>query len=160
MLEFFDDETECGKLYINYPMVDSYRFTDKLPDEKYCGYEVSLSNCRRFKEILATEKPFYRNEKNLQFNESFREKNIEVLRNWQFINFQNIAKANFICEGENKIPLNKADVAQNSIFNAQLSKYVYTKNSVAILNAFPLFLFEYLKDEKLILPPINFDCCS
>ena len=34
MLGFFFDETINGKLYINYPMVESIKCTQKLPDEK------------------------------------------------------------------------------------------------------------------------------
>ena len=33
MLDFFSDETDNGKLYINYPMIESIRCTRKLPDE-------------------------------------------------------------------------------------------------------------------------------
>lgn len=38
------------------------------------------------------------------------------------------------------------DVAQKQIFESQLQKHVNTDNvEVAILNAFPLFLYEYFK---------------
>ena len=35
MLETFDNETENGKLYIDYPMVESIRYTKELPDSNY-----------------------------------------------------------------------------------------------------------------------------
>ena len=35
MLELFTDETDDGKLYINYPMIESIRYTKELPDEDY-----------------------------------------------------------------------------------------------------------------------------
>ena len=33
MLELFDDETDNGKLYVSYPMVESLYYTKELPDE-------------------------------------------------------------------------------------------------------------------------------
>ena len=42
MLEFFDNETEFGKLYVNYPMSESWRDCDDFFDEKYKDRFVSL----------------------------------------------------------------------------------------------------------------------
>lgn len=154
MLSFFNDETNHGKLYINYPMVDSYRYTDKLPDDNYYTYEISLKNCNRFKELLAKDKPLYRNEKRLQIREIENEyvNNDNVLRDWKYINSQNIAKANYVCTGQNTIPIIKETVTQDSVFKNQLKEFVYKKNTVSILNSFPLFLMDYFKDINLILP--------
>lgn len=35
MLDFFSDETENGKLYINYPMIESLKYTKEIPDANY-----------------------------------------------------------------------------------------------------------------------------
>lgn len=35
MLETFNNETEFGRLYIDYPMVESIRYTKQLPDANY-----------------------------------------------------------------------------------------------------------------------------
>ena len=154
MLAFFNDETVNGKLYINYPMVDSYRYTDELPDEKFYTYEVNLENCNHFKELLAKEKPFYRNEKRLQVRKIVNEyvNNDNVRRDWKFINSQNIAKANYICNDQNSIPEIKGTIKQDFIFEKQLTKFVYNKDTVSVLNSFPLFLMEYFKDISQILP--------
>ena len=40
MLEYFDDETGNGKLYVNYPMIESLKYTKELPDEHYADYVV------------------------------------------------------------------------------------------------------------------------
>lgn len=50
MLEFFNDETENGKLYINYPMIESLKYTKDLPDDNYYTYLVTREECTRFKE--------------------------------------------------------------------------------------------------------------
>ena len=41
MLDMFDDETDNGRLYINYPMVEAIRYTKNLPDADYWTYVVS-----------------------------------------------------------------------------------------------------------------------
>jgi hypothetical protein len=38
MPECFDDETEGGKLNVNYSMVESIRYTKQLPDYAFCSY--------------------------------------------------------------------------------------------------------------------------
>ena len=42
MLEFFDNETDQGKLYVNYPMMESYRDCDDFFDDGYKDRLVSL----------------------------------------------------------------------------------------------------------------------
>ena len=41
-VEFFDNETEQGKLYVNYPMMESYRDCDDFFDNTYRDRTVSL----------------------------------------------------------------------------------------------------------------------
>ena len=55
MLDMFDNETENGKLYINYPMVEAIRYTKHLPDSMFYTYTVSRQQCRdiSFKNILS-----------------------------------------------------------------------------------------------------------
>ena len=54
----------------------------------------------------------------------------------------NVSKSNYICNNKNEIP-DDTD-SQKDIFDNQLSKFVGKEDcKVAILNAFPIFLFEY-----------------
>ena len=50
MLDFFSDETDNGKLYINYPMVESIKCTQKLPDEHFYEYKVTRGDCSDLEE--------------------------------------------------------------------------------------------------------------
>ena len=71
-----------------------------------------------------------------------QEKTDTAKQNWQHLIMMNVSKSNYICNDKNEIP-NDAD-NQKDIFDNQLSKYVETDDcKVAILNAFPIFLFEY-----------------
>lgn len=148
MLSYFDNETDNGKLYINYPMVESIRYTKKLPDVNYCKYVVQREKCCNFKNIVQK----FSNYGSLDFilidhrKPIKKEKEYCVRKNWQYLRKQNVLKANYICHEENLFPDNKDRIAQKIIFEAQLQKYVNTECcSVAILNAFPIFLYEYFK---------------
>ena len=43
------------------------------------------------------------------------------------------------------MPENKEDIAQDKLFAAMIQKYVDINQTVAILNSFPIFVFDYLK---------------
>ena len=151
LLDYFTDETGTGKLYINYPMVESLRYTKQLPDNDYWQYTVSRQRCQEesFKHQVH-EFSFYG--ANLGYiilaikpaddEAKKQEKTDTAKRNWQHLIVMNVSKSNYICNNKNEIP-DEAD-NQKDIFDNQLSKYVETEEcKVAILNAFPIFLFEY-----------------
>ncbi len=141
MIEMFDDETNNGKLYINYPMVESLRYTKKLPDGNFYKYVVSRVDCKIFKKLSNDFREYGNDDFFLKSDKPDTRKNWILLRN------QNVMKANFICNGSNSMPLNKNDVSQSKIFSSQLSKFVCKKDCIiSILNAFSLFLYEYFKE--------------
>jgi len=154
MLNFFSDETDNGKLYINYPMVESIKCTQKLPDENFYKYKVSREDCSDFKDYVTKTYNYYKSLDFMQFSIDKRSKELRpitqereklVEENWKFLREQNIKKANYICNDSYDFPANKESVSQNRILESELGKYVLSNNEVSILNAFPLFLFEYFK---------------
>lgn len=52
MINYFDNETEHGKLYINYPMIESLHHFKTLPDYDYNQYKINLLDCKKYKEIV------------------------------------------------------------------------------------------------------------
>lgn len=145
MLEYFDDETENGKLYVNYPMIESLKYTKEMPDEQYYEYLTSRVVCAEHKFKGLAEAFAYADAKQYRFIDLKKTPSDEVRRNWQLLREQNVRKANYICNGEISISKQKDEIAQGKLFDAQKSKYVDMNDSVAILNSFPIFLFEYLK---------------
>lgn len=146
MLELFDDETSNGKLYINYPMIESIRYTKELPDANYYQYVVRCADCRDFKR-LSCEFCYYGNLDHLLVDKK-RTPSLcsKAITCWEHLKTMNVSKANYLCSGINAMPITKADISQDRIFEAQLQKYVNGSNKcVAILNAFPLFLYDYFK---------------
>ena len=147
MLELFTDETGNGKLYINYPMIESIRYTKELPDENYVNYVVSRADCRDFKR-LAAEFSYYDNFDYILFEDGevpTKEKYLMIKDNWEYLTQMNVCKANFIISGNNEMPNQKDDINQLRLFASQKEKYVDISECVAVLNSFPLFLYEYLK---------------
>lgn len=61
MLEFFNDSVENGQLYINYPMVESYRHlnTKPLPDDSYRDRVCNIFDIEHYKEIVGRETKFH-----------------------------------------------------------------------------------------------------
>lgn len=155
--ESLDSERNGIKLYINYPMIESYRFFKKeLPDEDFKNYTFDLMSEKSFKQLV-NEESFYQNLKYLCFDmkKSGEIKSTEdegridkIRQNWLCLKDLNIKKAYFICADDFSIPENKDSITQRNIFDKQIEKYITTKHEVAVLNAFPLFWFEYIDEQK------------
>ena len=149
MLSLFDDETENGKIYINYPMIEAIRYTKELPDKHYYEYTVSRTVChdQGFKD-LAQQFSAYGSLDFIVLDLRRRpsQKKLEKVKlNWDLLERQNVMKANYICNQMLSMPTDKESVSQNKIFEAQLSKYIEPKNEVSVLSAFPLFNYDYFK---------------
>ena len=61
MLKFFNDSVEKGQLYINYPMVESYRHLNMkpLPDDSYRGRICNVADIVHYKEMVGRETKFH-----------------------------------------------------------------------------------------------------
>lgn len=153
MLALFNDETDNGRLYINYPMVESIRYTKTLPDKDFWTYVVTRKDCTdsSFKSLADSFSDY----KSLDFltlsaRRPATEKEISSrLGNWSRLIAQNVSKANYLCCGENAIPEDKDVVNQLAVFDAQ-KRYLTSSESVSILSAFPLFLFDYFPKGRLL----------
>ncbi|HAE53128.1 MAG TPA: hypothetical protein DCG30_07735 [Ruminococcus sp.] len=58
MAEYFTDETDpsIGRLYINYPMMESYRYCDKFFDESFLTAQIELDKMAKFKSLASKKK--------------------------------------------------------------------------------------------------------
>lgn len=145
MLAYFNEETGNGKMYVNYPMIESIRYTKELPDSNYKDYTIKRSDCCDFKKI-ASDFSFYRG---LDFillsNYSTHD---EVKKNWELLKKQNVSKANYICNGVYAYPGKKILFSQENILETQIEKFVGGDVCcVSILNALPLFIYDYFKNQ-------------
>lgn len=145
MLLYFNEETENGKLFINYPMIESLVYTKRLPDEQFDSYVVKRENCRNFKG-MAARFSHYPDTSFLLIGNANGVTDKEVINNWEFLKIQHVYKANLLCNGVRAaLPTSKEEISQQNIFKAQQEQFVGPHDSVAILNSFPIFVYEYLK---------------
>lgn len=138
LLEYFDEETENGKLFVSYPMIESIQYTKELPDSQYPTYTVSrgASMGNSFKKTAK------------QFCHYKGYAYLKDIINWKHLIQQNVWKANLITQNKLSWPEQKDYVEQIEVFNAQVEKYVIPEGVVAILNAFPMFLYYYFPKER------------
>lgn len=140
LLSYFGEETEHGKLYVNYPMIESIRYTKELPDKDYYSYTVSREDCRDFKR-LSSDFSFY---SNMDF--LLRGSLENRVLNWNHIKIQNVAKANYICNGDFSYPpVDRDSISQAQILKHQIGDYESLPDCrVSVLSSYPLLLFDWL----------------
>ena len=118
-----------------------------MPDDAYVDYTVGREACKDFKR-LAREFSAYDSLDNLLFKDGetpSKDKYLKVKDNWGYLKRMNVCKANMLTTGLFAMPREKSDIGQLAIFNNQVTKYVKPNENVAILNSFPIFIYEYMK---------------
>ena len=153
MLDMFDDETDNGRLYINYPMVEAIRYTKNLPDADYWTYVVSRKDCTEtsFKNLADSFSDY----KSLDFltlstrRQATEKETSSRLGNWSLLIAQNVSKANYICSGENEIPEDKETVSQIAIFDSFFLMMRRPARSTLFRDT-TLFLFDYFPKDRLL----------
>ena len=140
LLEFFKEETDHGKLYVNYPMIESIKFTKKLPDNEYYSYTVSREECRSFKR-MAADFSFYPNMDFLLKGDA-----LSKATAWELLKTQNVAKANYICNGENAFPPEVRDsISQRRILQHQIDDFESLPDCrVSVLSSYPILMYDWL----------------
>ena len=138
LLEYFNEETENGKLFISYPMIESIQYTKELPDEQFHTYTVTREN--------SLGEIFKKKAKQFCFYKGYAFLRDEA--SWKFLVKQHVFKSNLLTTDSLSWPEQKEDIEQLPIFLAQNEKHVNPHDEVAILNAFPLFLYYYFPKEK------------
>ncbi|ARU57911.1 hypothetical protein OLMES_3891 [Oleiphilus messinensis] len=127
MVQLFDEETEHGKLFVSYPMVEAIRdlsrrdaFLNTVIDVVECGDYKRISADRCDKEFLQTKK--------------------YSRKVWQEILIWNTQKANYIAF-DSKISL-RLECTQVDILQGQLGKYL-SRHQLAVLSGFAIFIVDY-----------------
>ncbi len=128
ILEFFNEETEFGKLYISYPMVEAL---------KHCSRTIDFKELK----VQAKLKIKYKQLANQECEERFINMPIYTREIWVKLIEFHIKKMNYIVVDEYNFPSN--NFAQSDIFLKQLEKYINVDSTVAVLSSFPIFIFDY-----------------
>lgn len=134
LLEHFSEETDHGRLYVSYPMVEAVKH---------------LNSCISFQDVSALI------ENNQSYKGTVREECDLALVHlheldqacWQRINHQHLMKAWDLVANEFCLPSDL--VPQMNLFASQLEKHIEASQQVSVLSAFPLLLLDYYGIEKL-----------
>lgn len=124
MLSIFDNETELGKLYINYPMVEAYYDLESLPDPNYNDKTVSLKGLNG---------KTYKKKVNMT---TCLKKNKITKKDLCYIIMHNYNKAKLITNTSAEY-LNYFDILDSQL------KLKQKENKIYALSTFPLMLIDY-----------------
>jgi hypothetical protein len=128
LLELFSEETEFGKLFISYPMVEAL---------KHYTENINFKNLK----VEAKKDLKYKNKVNLECNKDFINMPKYNRHLWGILIEAHLRKLNFIIYERYELP--SEFNSQIKIFSAQLEKYITIDSTVAVLSSFPVFLFDY-----------------
>ena len=123
MLAYYDDSSNQGKLFINYPMMQSYKHFAKLPDPGFNELKVSISECKDYKKIVGDIS-------------KYADINAYDYRVFVSLAVHHIRKANYILTGVYDCPTTEEYLSWQSIgiFDKQLdlvnrSLFIYVLNT-------------------------------
>ncbi len=133
VLAFFQEETERGKLFISYPMVEALKHVSEKIDFK--ALKVKAKENIGYKQIVGKESSYQQIKK---YN----------LNTWKHLIQLHLCKLNHIVNEQFCLP-NKL-ITQSEIFEWQLERYIKIDETVAVLSAFPVFIFDYYGHEHVI----------
>lgn len=131
MVSYFNDSTLQGKLFLNYPMMQSYKHFDKLPCSSFENLEVALDEIKKYKEIVGKISGF------------------TDLTKYNYITYYSIAvhhvkKANKLLNGVYEIPniddYWKFDYCK--IYNLELALFT-GRNIISVLNTCVFSLIDF-----------------
>jgi len=128
MLQYFDDETDHGKLYVSYPMVEAL---------KHLGEDVD------FKELTAViaNNSTYKQKVNSEADNKFKHVRDYTEEIWNEVIQFHTKKLGYIVDDNYQYP--GQSISQYDIFKKQKEKYIDSNNEVAVLGAFAIFLVDY-----------------
>lgn len=136
LLQYFDEETERGKLYVSYPMVEAVKHIHPAADFQKVFAEIS-DNATYKSAVSQACHPDYTHLHELS----------ELC--WNTINRQHCMKAASLVAGEFLLPARL--MSQMEIFTSQLETHIRPSQRVAVLSAFPLLLLDYYGIDQLAL---------
>jgi len=133
MLMFFNDSTSKGKLYINYPMMQSFRHITSEHDDEFKDRMVPADIGRSYKALVDKEAW-----KVLKQNASLDRGRLK------WIICLNLSKMNYIINGNNRMPTyhEYKDMTGDVILDRQLES-IEENGSVYVLNTSVFLIVDY-----------------
>lgn len=141
MLEYFNDSSNMGKLYINYPMMQSYKHLKKFPDIAFKNRRVETMDASNYKKLVNTESE-YTDLKNYNFPLCMK------------IIGHHLMKANYILSGKYELmkKLDFINLDYIRIYNIE-QEHNEQEQWVDVLNTFLFFIIEF--NPTIMLEKVN-----
>lgn len=127
--EYFSESSDMGKLYINYPMVESFYHMKSIPDTDYLNRIINFDNLNKYKHIVSRET---RNRDYKKFITNRSDFNIVIL--------QNFAKALSIIN-DKKVLFNEVNIRDFLDLKLVLEKQLNFLSKDKILYVLCTFIF-------------------
>lgn len=134
MIDYFDNETESGKLYISYPMVEALKNIHCDVGFKETIADINLG--KKYKKLVGDTC-----ENKLQDLTNL------TLNNWYWLIDVHGKKLNYIVNDNYSFPNDL--ILQNEVFEFQLEKYINPDGIVAVVSAFPALIIDYYGIDKI-----------
>lgn len=129
MLKLFNEPTEQGKLYINYPSSESFNHIADNFQHLHYQYQVGGDS---YKKVAGSYIPEFK-----QYSQIKKINRSHLLALIQL----HLQKANFICNNAFVMPDDIAEIEQVDIFDKQFDFYSQEQKTY-VLSSIPIFLFE------------------
>ncbi len=136
MMELFCDSTNKGKLYINYPMVESHRHLKEMPDGAFLELSVTKEEIKEYKKIVGNYSAYS------NINKYDYPVIVEMVSH-------HLAKYNYLVTKDNRLPTLEefVEITLKSDTDVKLMKLqhqLFKKDKLQVLNT-SLFYFVDLK---------------
>lgn len=145
MLDYFNDESDNGLLYLSYPMAEALQhFRDEsafLPLTAKCKGRNCLTRHECADRVQCTSEPRYKEQVN-KYAPQLAVLSKVTQAKWAEIVLANLKKLNLLMTGAPEYP--SCRYSQKNVFSRQQVFISQTCPQVAVLSAFPVFLFDYL----------------
>ncbi len=132
MLEIFCDETELGKLYISYPMVEAMYHLKSLPDPTFMSLEIPVEEC--------FSKPY----KKMVYDMTCIKKNKLSSKELCYILMHNYNKIKYLTGNK--------EIDYRSLLEYEIGSK-NTKGMISVVSTFPLMVMDY--NEELALEKLQ-----
>lgn len=135
LVQFFDEETDTGKIYFSYPMVEAI---------KHISSSIDFEHLK----VPATENINYKSLVNAEGANHLNNLSSLTKENWNELIEMHLKKMNAIVNDSFTMP--SSIIAQLEIFKNQLLKYIQFDSTISVLSAFPIFIFDYYGHNKVM----------
>lgn len=131
LFDHLNDSADQGKLFINYPMLESYKHLREMPDHAFKDRTVSLEECLSYKQLINSESAY----------QDLRVLNYQTLTS---MIVHHLRKANYILTDDYKLPEKDAFLAWNhqTIFERERT-LVEQEKHVSVLNTCMFVIVDY-----------------